>query len=235
MAETILLIGTRKGLFLARSPDRRSWELSEPHFSMEAVASVATDGRRSPVRLLAGTTSPHWGPSVFTSDDAGKTWTEPEGGAVTFPAGTGAALAAVWQLQPGLDTEPEVVWAGVEPAALFRSTDGGSTYSLIQGLWDHPHRPEWMPGGGGQCLHTIVVHPEDPARVTVGISTGGVYRTTDGGQTWAPSNTGIEARFYPDPHPEFGQCVHRIARHPARPDQLFLQNHGGVYRSDDGG
>lgn len=235
MAETVVLIGTRKGLWVARSTDRRSWELSDPHFAMNVVTSVAADTRRSPLRLLVGTGDPHWGPSVYTSDDGGKTWDEPEGGAVKFPEATGAALAAVWQLQPGLDSEPDVVWAGVEPAALFRSTNGGSTYSLVQGLWDHPHRETWMPGGGGQCLHTIVLRPDDPARLMVGISTGGVYRSADGGETWAPSNTGIEARFYPDVHPEYGQCVHRIARHPDRPDQLFLQNHGGVYRSDDGG
>jgi photosystem II stability/assembly factor-like uncharacterized protein len=235
MRVTVVLMGSRKGLFLARSTDRRSWDLSKPLFSMNSVGAVAADLRRSPPRLLAGTDSPHWGPSVFTSDDLGKTWSDSEGGAIRFPAATEAALAAVWQLQPGLDTEPDVVWAGVEPAALFRSTDGGATYSLVEGLWNHPHRDTWMPGGGGQCLHTIVLHPDDPARVMVGISTGGVYRTADGGATWAPSNSGIEARFYPDIHPEYGQCVHRIAHHPDRPDQLFLQNHGGVYRSDDGG
>ncbi len=235
MAETVLAIGTRKGLFLARSTDRRSWELSEPEFSMEAVSAVAFDVRRSPARLLAGASSPHWGPSVFTSDDGGKTWNDPDAGAIRFPASTGAALAAVWQLQPGLAVEPDVVWAGVEPAALFRSEDGGATFSLMEGLWDHPHRPQWTPGGGGQCLHTIVVHPSDPARVTVAISAGGVYRTADTGATWSASNTGIEARFLPDTNPEFGQCVHKIAGHPDRPDQLFLQNHGGVYRSDDGG
>jgi photosystem II stability/assembly factor-like uncharacterized protein len=235
MADTVLLIGTRKGLFLARTGDRRTWELSEPRFSMNSVGAVAVDPRRSPPRLLAGTDSPHWGPSVFTSDDLGKTWSDSEGGAIRFPAATEAALAAVWQLQPGLDREPEVVWAGVEPAALFRSEDGGTTYSLVEGLWDHPHRPLWFPGGGGQCLHTILVHPGDPARVTVAVSAGGVYRTADGGATWSASNTGISARFLPDPAPEFGQCVHKIAGHPDRPDQLFLQNHGGVYRSDDGG
>jgi hypothetical protein len=235
MNQLLLAIGTRKGLFLAHSENRRKWSLEGPHFPMQAIYAVAIDRRGPGVRLLVGADSEHWGPSVFHSDTHGNSWHEPEQGSLRFPAETGAALARVWQLQPGLDYEPDVVWAGVEPAALFRSTDGGVTYSLVEGLWNHPHRPHWFPGGGGLCLHTIVTDPRDPSRLMVGVSTGGVYRTEDGGATWTASNTGIDARFLPDPQPEFGQCVHKIARHPGRPDQLFLQNHGGVYRSDDGG
>lgn len=161
MAELLLAIGTRKGLFLARS--RRGaarWELEGPPFPMEEVAAVAIDERSPGPRLLVGAQSAHWGPSVFRSDDLGASWHEPEGGAIRFPAESGAALARVWQLQPGLDSEPGVVWAGVEPAALFR---GSAHFSLVDGLWNHPHRPHWLPGGGGQCLHTVVVHPADPA------------------------------------------------------------------------
>ena len=235
MTHSLLAIGTRKGLFLARRGGRRQWTLEGPHFPMQDIYAVAIDRRGPGIRLLVGAHSEHWGPSVFRSDTLGLTWHEPEEGSLRFPAESGAALARVWQLQPGLDSEPEVVWAGVEPAGLFRSDDGGVTFSLVEELWNHPHRPQWFPGGGGLCLHTIVCDPRDPARLMVGISTGGVYRTGDGGVTWTPSNTGIEARFLPDRHPEFGQCVHKIARHPRRPDQLFLQNHGGVYRSDDGG
>ena len=233
----VLAIGTRKGLFLARSDDRRAWELDGPHFSMEAVYATAFDGRVDAARprLLAGVESMHWGPSVFTSDDLGGKWEEPETGAIRFPEDSGAALARVWQIQPGLPSQPDVVWAGVEPGALFRSDDGGRSFSLVEGLWDHPHRPVWFPGGGGQCLHTILLHPSDPDRLMVGISTGGVYRSEDGGASWEPSNSGIAAPFLPDPDPEFGQCVHKLAAHPDRPDQLVLQNHGGVYRSDDGG
>ena len=232
---TLLMIGTRKGLFLARSDDRVAWALEGPLFPMNAVYAVAVDTRPATARLLVGADSEHWGPSVFRSDDGGATWDEPEGGALRFPVETGAALVRAWQLQPAGVDEPDVVWAGVEPAALFRSEDGGTSFSLVEGLWNHPERPQWMPGGGGLCLHTVVPHPADPDRVVVAVSAAGVYRTEDGGKSWTPSNTGIAAWHNPDPHPPFGQCVHKIARHPDRPEQLFLQNHGGVYRSDDGG
>ena len=232
---TLLMIGTRKGLFLARSDDRETWAVDGPHFAMNAVYAVALDTRRPTPRLLVGADSEHWGPSVFHSDDLGTTWEETEGGALRFPAETGAALARAWQLQPAGPAEPDVVYAGVEPAALFRSEDGGATFSLVEGLWDHPHRPRWEPGGGGLCLHTVLPHPTDPDRLLVAISSSGVYRTEDGGKSWQASNAGIHAWHNPDPHPEFGQCVHKVARHPDRPDEMFLQNHGGVYRSRDGG
>ena len=232
---TLLMIGTRKGLFLARSEDRASWDVAGPAFAMNAVYAVAVDTRRATPRLLVGADSEHWGPSVFHSDDLGGTWHETEGGALRFPEETGAALARAWQLQPASAAEPDVVYAGVEPAALFRSNDAGATFSLVEGLWDHPHRPQWQPGGGGLCLHTVVPHPTDPDRVLVAISASGVYRTADCGVSWEASNTGIAAWHNPDPYPEFGQCVHKVARHPDRPDEMFLQNHGGVYRSRDGG
>ena len=232
---TLLMIGTRKGLFLARSDDRASWTVEGPAFAMNAVYAVAIDTRRAAPRLLVGADSEHWGPSVFHSDDLGATWTETEGGALRFPGSTGAALARAWQLQPAGAAEPDVVYAGVEPAALFRSDDGGATFSLVEGLWDHPHRPRWQPGGGGLCLHTVVPHPTDADRMVVAVSAAGVYRTGDGGKSWEASNAGITAWHNPDPHPAFGQCVHKIARHPDRPDEMFLQNHGGVYRSRDGG
>jgi photosystem II stability/assembly factor-like uncharacterized protein len=236
VTEQLLAIGTRKGLFLARSgDDRATWELDGPHFPSNAVYSVAIDTRRQPVRILAGAHSEHWGPTVFRSDDLGATWEETEGGAVRFPVESGGSLARVWQLRPGPADEPEVVWAGCEPASLFRSDDGGLSFALVEGLWNHPHRPKWEPGGGGLCLHTVLVHPTDPDRLLVAISSAGVYRSQDGGVTWEPSNTGIAAGFFPDPQPEFGQCVHKVAFQADRPDQLFLQNHGGVYRSDDGG
>jgi hypothetical protein len=141
----------------------------------------------------------------------------------------------VWQIQPGPASEPDVVYAGSQPSALFRSEDRGESFSLVRSLWDHPHRPDWGAGFGGQAIHTVVPHPKDPQQVSVAMSTGGVYRTYDGGESWRPANVGIKAYFFPDPWPEFGQCVHKVAAHPAVPDRLFAQNHHGVYRSDDGG
>jgi photosystem II stability/assembly factor-like uncharacterized protein len=141
----------------------------------------------------------------------------------------------MWALAPAPADQPDVVWAGSEPSALWRSEDGGETFSLVQALWDHPHRKEWGAGFGGQAIHTVLPHPTDSSSVLVAMSTGGVYRTSDGGESWAPSNTGIQAVFLPDRFPEFGQCVHKVARQADRPDQLFAQNHNGVYRSDDGG
>ncbi|HSK25552.1 MAG TPA: hypothetical protein VK894_01400 [Jiangellales bacterium] len=238
---TVLAIGTRKGLWLARrddgpgSGDPARWTLSDRYLGMNAVYAVGIDTRRPVPRLLAGADSEHWGPSVLTSDDLGETWQEPDQGALRFPERTGEALTRVWQLQPGPEGQPDVVWAGTQPSALFRSEDGGKTYEFVDGLWDHPHRTEWAAGYGGQAVHTVVPHPDDPQRLLVAMSTGGVYRTTDGGTSWEPANRGISAYFMPDPEPEFGQCVHKVAACPARPDQLFAQNHGGVFRSDDWG
>ncbi|GLZ31908.1 glycosyl hydrolase [Lentzea sp. NBRC 105346] len=232
-SKAVLAIGTRKGLWVATSEDRVSWHLDGPHHPMTGVYAVAIDTRPAVPRLLAGVTSEHWGPSVATSDDLGVTWDEPDHAPIAFPAD--ASLERVWQLQPGSVSQPGVVWAGTEPSALFRSTDGGRTYSFIEGLWKHPHRTEWGAGFGGQAVHSIVPSPDDPSRVTVAMSTGGVYRTSDGGASWEASNTGIKAYFMPDPYPEFGQCVHKIAQHASNPSRFYLQNHHGVYRSDDGG
>ena len=235
MTTYLLAVGTKKGLFLGTSEDRLSWTWTGPLLGMQAVAAVAIDTRRATPRLLAGAHSQHWGPGVVRSDDLGETWQELESGAVRFPADLGASVEQVWQLQPGPADRPDEVWAGVEPAALFRSDDGGETFALVRGLWDHPHRPQWQPGAGGMCLHTVLPHPTDPDRVLIAISAGGVYRSEDAGESWAASNTGIEARFMPDPHPEFGQCVHKVARLPEDPDHLIAQNHGGVFRSTDDG
>jgi photosystem II stability/assembly factor-like uncharacterized protein len=180
-------------------------------------------------------TSAHFGPSVAVSDDLGASWQEPDHAPLAFPDYTGAALEHVWQFAPGPASEPDVVYAGTQPSALFRSTDGGRTYEMIRSLWDHPHREHWSGGAGGQAIHTVLPHPDDPARILVAMSTGGVYRTFDGGNTWNPSNTGIKAYFLPDPWPEYGQCVHKVARDSGDSERFYAQNHHGVYRSDDGG
>ncbi|MFC4061831.1 WD40/YVTN/BNR-like repeat-containing protein [Planomonospora corallina] len=236
MRDALLAIGTRKGLFLARSTGGGPFEVEPVRFSTIGVSAVAIDTRGPAPRLLAGIEYGHFGPSVMWSDDLGATWQEAERAPIAFPEETGAALERVWQLQPS-PSEPDVVWAGVEPGALFRSEDRGVTFSLVEGLWNHPHRAQWHPGGGGLCMHTVLPHPADPKTIAIAVSTGGFYRSTDGGTTWEAANRGIRAPFLPEgsQYPEFGQCVHKVTGHPSRPERLFLQHHFGVYRSDDFG
>lgn len=236
MTEVVLAIGTRKGLFIARSTGADTWDVGPIQFSTMPVNAIAIDRDRG--RMVAGVVNPFWGAALVFSDDLGATWSEPARTAaeapIAFPEDTGAALEGIWQLRYS-SAEPGVIYAGVEPHAVFRSTDDGRSFTLMRGLWEHPHRPKWAPGAGGKCLHTVLPHPTDPSTVTVGISAGGVYQTTDGGRTWSPRNTGLHRPYAPsdDEYPEFGQCVHKIDVHPDRPDRLFLQLHGGVYRSDD--
>jgi photosystem II stability/assembly factor-like uncharacterized protein len=219
----VVLVGTMKGAFLVAGD-----EVAGPYFPGQAVYGLAFDARRG--RLLAATHSAHWGAVVSLSDDLGRSWTNPQRAPIRFPEAAGASLAQVWQIVVADDA----VYAGVEPAALFVSRDGGESWSLCQGLWDHPHRSEWQPGGGGLCLHTIVPQGK---RLFVAISTGGVYRSDDGGETWQARNQGIRAPFLPpgQQYPEFGHCVHKVVAHPGNPSRLYLQHHWGVYRSDDGG
>jgi photosystem II stability/assembly factor-like uncharacterized protein len=232
---TLVMIGTRKGLFLARSEDRRTWEVSEPTLTNEGVSSVAIDTRGATPRLLAGGATWFWGPYLVSSDDLGATWHDPEHAPLAFPEDTGAAIANVWQITPDTAARPGVVWAGTEPSALWRSEDGGASFSLVRGLWDHPHRERWEPGGGGQMVHTILPHPADDQRLTVAMSTGGVYRSKDAGATWEPSNDGIAADYQPEPPPPWGFCIHKAARDAVSPETLVTQHHGGVYRSTDDG
>ncbi|HEU0298916.1 MAG TPA: hypothetical protein VFR37_05660 [Longimicrobium sp.] len=234
--DVLLLVGTMKGAFVFSSgPDRREWRMEGPHFRGQAVYAMAFDQRGGRRRILASSQSMHWGSVVRTSDDFGATWSAPDRQNVRFPEGSDLALANIWQLRPGRADEPDVLYAGVEPAALFESRDAGESWSVVDGLLNHEHRPQWQPGGGGLCLHTIVVDPADPRRMGVAISTGGFYRTDDGGESWRPRNVGVRAEFLPDKYPEFGQCVHKVVHHPSRPERLFLQNHWGLYRSDDWG
>ncbi len=236
MTDRILLVGTRKGMFVARGLSGDDmWEMAGPHFPGVAFDAVAVDSRRDPPRLLAGGTSDVWGPNLVHSDDLGATWVEPDRAPISFPPETDAIVERFWQLRPGPADEPGRVWAGVQPAALFRSDDDGDRFELVRGLWDHPHRPQWVPGFGGLGLHTILPHPDDRDRMVVAISAGGVYRTTDGASTWVASNSGLIDRNAPDPEGEFGHCVHKVAPDATDPDVLYQQFHGGVYRSDDGG
>jgi photosystem II stability/assembly factor-like uncharacterized protein len=231
----LLAIGTRKGLWLARSEDdRRTWTVDGPHLLAQEVAAVSVDTRRERPRVLAGIQYGHWGPTVMWSDDLGATWNESDHGAIRFPEDTGAALARVWQLRPDSADRPDVVWAGCEPHSLWRSTDGGCSFDLVRGLHDHPHRPTWEPGGGGGAVHTVLPDPASD-RVTIAMSTGGVYVSEDGGEQWEPRNKGITVVFGPELLPEYGQCVHKVAVDAGGPERMYAQNHFGVFRTDDSG
>jgi len=235
--DNLVLVGTMKGAFLFRSDGARSkWDEAGPYFPGRAVYGMAYDGRNGRRRLWAAVNSLHFGSFLSQSDDFGKTWSDPERYNIKFPEGSEVALKQIWQIAEGHKSEPDTLYCGVEPAALFKSTDAGETWSLERGLFDHPHRPQWMPGGGGLCLHTILPDPSNDKRLFIAISTGGVYRTDDGGKNWQPRNLGVRAQFLPpdQQYPEWGQCVHKIASHPSNPQRMFLQNHWGLYRSDDG-
>ncbi|CAM3754845.1 exo-alpha-sialidase [Nocardiopsis rhodophaea] len=235
----LLVIGTRKGLFTARSDDRKQWRIDGPHrldpadyANMMGAYAVGIDPHTR--RILVGSESSHFGPSVWFSDDLGATWHEPKEPPIAFPSGSDTSFTRVWQF--AFTETPGVVYAGVEPHGLFRSTDGGESYEIVRALWDHPHRTDWWPGAGGAAIHTVLpgratANGTDPHAMTVGMSTGGVYRTLDDGASWTPVNKGISAGFMPDEYPEYGQCVHKVA--VDADGVFFLQNHHGVYRTED--
>jgi hypothetical protein len=233
----ILCIGTKKGLFVAEAAkSRRSFALRGPFGSGVAVYAMLLD-RRGASRLYASSCNAFFGMKVLVSTDLGKKFKETKS-APAFPKEDGRALANIWSLEAGDDKKD--LWCGVEPAALFRSSDGGNSWEMVGGISNHEHARKWHPGNGGLCMHTIL---RDGQRVHLGISTGGHYLSEDGGNTFAASNRGVGAGFVPDPYPEFGQCVHKIAGHPKAPGRLYMQNHGGwperpgigVLRSDDHG
>lgn len=255
--DVMLLAGTMKGAFILRSDkQRQQWEVGGPYFPGRAIYAMLYDDRNGRHRLWAAVNSSYWGSYLSSSDDFGKTWTEPEEYGVKFPqkepapaatmqdanpaanaADGDTALKQIWQIALGHPDEPDTLYCGVEPAALFKSTDAGTSWNLVRGLYDHPHRTQWNPGGGGLCLHTILLDPSNKQRMFIAISTGGVYRTDDGGETWQPRNQGVRAQFLPPDQrfPEWGQCVHKIVSHPSKPQRMFLQNHWGLYKSENGG
>ncbi len=226
-----LLVGTAKGLFILKDGDG-GWQMEGPHFSGRSVYAAMLDRRAGRERIWAAPTSWHFGAELVFSDDGGKTWDMPEEMRIKFPEDTEKSLENIWQITQG--TEDHTIYIGTAPAAIFESHDNGGTWELNRGLWDHPHRPEWQPGFGGLAVHTIITDADDADSLKVAISTGGVYQSADKGKTWKVTNEGVSAYFMPDKYPEFGQCVHKIARHPQKKDTFFLQNHHGVYRSRDG-
>jgi len=234
--DLFLMVGTTKGAFLLRSDgSRRRWAIDGPHFPGEEVYALAFDQRGGRRTLWAAPGNPFFGTTLRRSEDGGATWSAPEDRPVAFPEGSELSLKRIWQIRPGPDGDPDRLYLGVEPSCLFESDDDGATWRPVRGFLEHEHREAWTPGGGGMCLHTILQDPAASDRMVVAISTGGVYRTEDGGETWQARNRGVRAEFLPDKHPEFGQCVHKVVHHPERPERLFLQNHWGLYRSDDWG
>jgi photosystem II stability/assembly factor-like uncharacterized protein len=229
----LLLIGTRKGLFLIRGDDeRRSFELEGPLLPGWSINHAIVDPRDGSMYACAN--SWVYGGTVQRSTDGGRTWSRSEG--LGLPEESELKLASTWHLAPGHASEPETLWLGGEPAVLFRSDDSGETWHVNEAVLGHPTRDKWAPGAGGLITHSITLDPADAKRLWIGISAAGVFRTDDAGASWRPANRGTEACFLEDDrYPEVGQCVHKVLAHPGRPGRLWQQNHCGVYRSDDGG
>ncbi len=228
---TELLVGTRKGLFVLRGPRGGPLAIEHRHFPGEIVEYAIRDRRSG--RYFASVTHGQFGPHVYFADDAGGPWSEAEG--PSFPPDGGATLERTWIVQPG--EQDGVVWAGVQPAALFESADDGRTWRLNEGLWNEPTRPRWEPGGGGLCLHTICPWPGEPKRLAIGVSSAGVWLTDDGGASWRRGVEGLVPRYLPEAARQgaISLCVHNMHRSPVEPATLYMQFHGGVYRSDDAG
>ena len=264
MSGVRVLVGTRKGAFILTADGKRqNWEVSGPFFTGWEIYHLK-GSPADPNRIYASQSSGWFGQVIQRSSDGGKTWDTPGGGITMdgpMPKGesnkfvydtsaeTGKPLTThqfydgtqkpwvfkrVWHLEPSLD-DPDAVYAGVEDAALFRSTDGAHSWQELSGLRGHGTGPKWQPGAGGMCLHTVLIDPSNPQRIFVAISAAGAFRTDDGGKNWKPINRGLRSEFIPDQTAEVGHCVHRIALHGSRPNTLFMQKHWDVMRSDNAG
>jgi hypothetical protein len=236
--DLILTVGTVKGAFIFHSDrSRRKFQIAGPYFKGLEVFSTAFLPDKKSLRMLTGVKSQHWGSTVNWSDDFGASWHEPAEGNVKFPAASGLSLNAIWALEPAPLVGPEVVFAGADPAALYRSDDRGETFQPNEALLNHHERPFWMPGFGGLCLHTVMPDPRDPSRMVIGISSAGIYRTDDAGKSWTRRNNGIRMDDAGPPNaPHFRpQCAHKMRYDAKNPRRIYLQNHPGIYRSDDGG
>jgi photosystem II stability/assembly factor-like uncharacterized protein len=225
---TELLVGTKKGLFALAGEPGGPFEVTDRAFAGEVVEYALHDARTD--RLLVSVTSPFYGPKLWYAADG---WEQ--AGGLELPGGGAAALERIWVIKEG--EADGVVYAGGDPGVLFESRDGGLTFRLNRGLFEHSARPHWAPGAGGLCLHSIVTWPGDPDRLAVAVSAGGVWLTEDGGATWRAGNEGIVPRYIPEDAPpeEIALCVHSIERAATRPERMFMQFHGGVYRSEDAG
>jgi hypothetical protein len=230
---TELLVGTKKGLFVLEGDPSAGapFDVRTRAFEGNVVEYAIRDPRSG--RYFASVTSGHFGPRIVHAMDPTGEW-EPTTG-IGFPEGDDWTLERIWRIQPG--EADDLLYAGVAPAALFTSTDGGMTWELNRALYDHPTRPSWQPGAGGLCLHSIATWPGDPSKLALGISAVGVWLSDDAGASWRHGNAGLVPRYLPEDAAEdtIDLCVHNMSRAPRRPDRLFMQFHGGVYRSDDGG
>jgi len=236
-----LLVSTKKGLFVLQGEPGGEFQITSRAFAGEPVEYARRDPRSG--RILAAVTSPFYGPKIFCADDPDGEWQQAEG--VALPEGGEQALQRIWLIECG--EADGLLYAGGDPGVLFESRDGGASWELNAGLWDHPTRPKWNPGGGGLCLHSIAPWPGDPDKLSVAISAAGVWHTDDGGKSWWRGNQGLVPRYLPEevqaelqlpepqPGDEPGLCVHHLERSPAQPERCFMQFHGGVYRSDDAG
>jgi photosystem II stability/assembly factor-like uncharacterized protein len=230
MSMTELMVGTKKGLCVLEGDAGSEFELKSRAFPGEPVEYAMRDPGG---RVLASLTSPFYGPRIWYSDDLGGEWKQAAG--VALPEGGGQALERIWVIVAG--EGDGTLLAGGDPGVLFESEDGGESWSLNRALWEHPTRSSWEPGGGGLCLHSIVPWPGDPDRVAVAVSAAGVWLTDDRGGTWRRGNEGLVPRYLPEDSPDdvVNLCVHRLRRARKRPERMFMQFHGGVYRSDDAG
>jgi photosystem II stability/assembly factor-like uncharacterized protein len=239
-----VLVGTRKGAFVLTSDEKREkWDISGPHFAGWEIYHLKGSSV-DPNRLYASQSSGWFGQQIQRSNDGGMTWDavdnkfvyEGEPGTHQWYDGSLRPweFKRVWHLEPSL-TDPDTVYAGVEDASLFRSTDGGQSWQELPGLRQHGTGPSWQPGAGGMCLHTIILEPDNPNRIYIAISAAGAFRTDDGGKTWQPINKGLQSLYIPNPTAEVGHCVHHIAMNPSRPGVLFMQKHWDVMRSDNAG
>jgi photosystem II stability/assembly factor-like uncharacterized protein len=244
MSGVRVLVGTKKGAFILSADGKReNWDVSGPHFGGWEIYHL----KASPVdpnRLYVSQSTGWHGQLIQRSNDGGETW-EPAGNKFIYDGVPGThqwydgtphpwEFKRVWHIEPSL-TDPDTIYAGVEDAALFRSTDGAQTWQELPGLRGHGTGSRWQPGAGGLCLHTILLDPSDPNRMFIAISAAGAFRTDDGGQTWRPINKGLKSAYIPDPDAEVGHCVHHIAMNPSRPGVLFMQKHWDVMRSDNAG
>lgn len=233
MDEKVLVtVGTSKGLFLFTGKGRKRWSMRGPFFHGKQVHHAVFDHRSN--KLFAAANDVFFGSEIAWTSNLGKKWVSAES-SPRFEVESGRKIENIWHIEPGPAGSPETLFAGVAPAALFLTDDGGKNWAEVGSLQAHPSRPRWQPGAGGLCLHSIQIDPADSQKMFIGISAVGVFRTNDGGRTWETKNKGVRAEFQPEKYPEFGQCVHKMLMAPGIPTLLYQQNHCGFYRSDDSG